>query len=78
MRTLSKLSPMLVFLLNSCANQVSDPVRVENDFGESVRKMQASQIYSKRALGNTRNKKIFLLDGAVADTNVESYRKNPP
>ncbi len=64
-----------LIMMLGCSNNFTDPVQTENDFGESVRKMQRSQIYNDRANGHAKPKKALLMDGEAADSSIESYRK---
>ncbi len=70
------LTPIIFFLiLNGCSNKISDPLKVENDYGESVRKMQESQIYDVRTLRQSPSKQANKLDGSQANKTIQSYRK---
>lgn len=79
MRHLSIFSVIFVFLaITGCMNRQSDATRVESDFGESVRIMQESQVYHPKQLEKPSLKTKSRLDGDLANTGIESYRKPPP
>ena len=65
-------------ILIACSGCTTDPLNVETDFGESVRTMQDSQTYNSIPLKHHTENAVLQLDGNVADTNVESYRKPHP
>lgn len=54
----------------------TDPVRVEEDFGNSVRHMIQAQIHDPQAAANPPVDPPMNLDGAKADNILKSYRKD--
>jgi type IV pilus biogenesis protein CpaD/CtpE len=71
----------LVFaaLLCAAASACStDPVRVEEDYGKSVRHMIDAQLADPQAARNPSAELPGGLDGGKGDKAIEAYRKPPP
>ncbi len=56
----------------------SDPVRVEKDYGNSVRSMVEAQIYDPEAAANPSAALPGGVDGAKGDKAIEVYRDPKP
>ncbi len=62
----------IFIILAGCSS--TDPVRVEKDFGNSVRHMVESQTYNPAAIRNPSSEPPTELDGEKASAVIESYR----
>ncbi len=80
MRIINNSSTRLTFLIAvsitmaACAS--TDPTRVEDDFGNSVRHMVQSQIYDKEAANNPARKPPMGIDGVQAESVLDVYREH--
>lgn len=63
---------ILVVLLTSCSFYA--PLRVEEDFGNSVRQMVQEQIYDKQAASAPAVDGPNTLDGEYGDATINEYR----
>lgn len=63
-----------VVLLNACTTY--DPVRVEDDFGKSVRSMVSNQIYDANAPGQHAGQPPGGLDGTQAEAVLKKQRES--
>lgn len=67
-------SGILLALLTGCSS--TDPVRVEQDFGNSVHHMIQAQIYNPQAARNPSTVPPAALDGPMAGNALDVYRKD--
>jgi hypothetical protein len=67
-------SGILLTLLTGCNS--TDPVRVEQDFGNSVHHMIQAQIYNPQAARNPSTVPPAALDGPMAGEALNVYRKD--
>lgn len=65
---------VVVAMLSATGCSSTDPVRVEEDFGNSVRNMVNAQIYNPNAAKNPPAEPPLALDGEKADKVLEAYR----
>ncbi len=70
--TIAVSIPSAAFLLGSCT--WSDPVRVEEDFGNSVRNMIQAQTYDPDAARNPAVEPPRGIDGTKANRTLDAYR----
>lgn len=63
---------LLLATIAGCAQ--NDPVRVESDFGNSVRHMVKMQIYNPKAAENPSTTPPLVLDGPVGQQILNNYR----
>ena len=76
MKKLANTLPLLLlsgFMLAGCTS--TDPRRVENDFGESVRQMINAQLYDPEAAADPPLIGVDTLDGPTAATTIDNYRR---
>ena len=75
-RALIKMSlPLLVMLATGCSS-VTEPVRVEQDFGNSVRQMIAAQTLNPMTVANPDPEPVMGLDGPKAMGVLQVYRED--
>ena len=73
--SLIKTSVLALFaLIIGCAS--TDPQRVEDDFGNSVRHMVDAQIYDREAAANPSTEAVTGMDGVQAEAVMDVYRKH--
>ncbi len=65
---------VFLLLLTGCAITDTDPVRVESDFGNSVRNMIELQIYDPRTVHYPVKEPPTSFDGVKANGVLEEYR----
>ncbi len=70
------LSVMSASLAAGCATTDTDPVRVEDDFGKSVRQMISAQIYDPAAARNPAVQPPMGLDGVQATAVLQAQREH--
>lgn len=74
MSSLIKLKKIFILLscltlLSSCADWYSEPVRVDDDFGKSVKHMIKAQ-----TVNPTPTEQVFGMDGKKAEGSIKAYR----
>lgn len=76
MKSISNRLPLLLMSGLAIAGCTStDPGRVENDFGESVRQMIDAQLYNPEAAVDPSLIGVDTLDGTSAAIAIDNYRK---
>lgn len=75
-RQILTLSTSIGFLVLVSACTSTDPVRVEQDFGNSVRHMVSSQLYDPAAALNPAVEPPTEFDGNKGEGVLESYRND--
>ena len=77
-KSLNSLGAVFVsaFLVAGCATTDTDPSRVEDDFGNSVRHMVNAQIYDPVAAQNPPEAPPMGIDGVQAEAAIDVYRKS--
>jgi len=68
---------LLIMLASGCSS-VTEPVRVEQDFGNSVRQMIAAQTLNPMTVANPDPEPVMGLDGPKAMGVLEVYREDIP
>lgn len=63
----------LLLILAGCSTNSTDPVRVEMDYGNSVRNMVDAQIYDQAAANSLQSRPVIGIDGVKAEGVIESY-----
>ena len=74
MKSIHYLLFLLPLALSACTSY--DPVRVENDFGQSVRNMVDNQIYDPKAPNRTAAQSTGGLDGTQAELLLKKHREH--
>lgn len=62
-----------LLILAGCSTNSTDPVRVEMDYGNSVRNMVDAQIYDQEAARSSQSKPVIGIDGVKAEGVIEAY-----
>jgi hypothetical protein len=65
---------LLAAILAGCVS--TEPVRVQEDFGNSVKQMTQSQTYNPEAAARTESLPIKEMDGEMALSTLEALRKD--
>ena len=75
MRSVNTLSAIFISLLiSACSPTTTDPVRVEQDFGQSVNNMIEAQKFDPDAAERNGSKAVVGMDGQKAQDVMKTYQ----